>query len=760
MVSTSSNDLAQLEYEFATSPNSEAFIPLAEAYLGMGRFVEAMVVCKKGIKAHPDLPTGRLIMARIYSDQAKHQKAIDELEKLLKLSPDNADAYLLLGNVQLKLGREEQGVGYLKKSLDINPDMSDAREALLKIGIDYTPRSAAQPAAQPAAQQSAAAPMSERPTERQMPVARAPDTQPGEPGALPPSESETERAIPAAQPRPEIQPRPRPAPRQAPRQTPRRRIADIYNDMEERNRKPQRKGIKYTMYMAGVLGVVLIIYVIYTWQAGIKQKKINDNLEKGRAAFNQDTYTGYTKALENYRAIYKLDKKHLEALSRGAFICAVLPGEFGGPKTLYQEGSKYVNQALADKETNSMLVAARGLLAMYGSSNTNEARKILEDGLKENSNSAVLHTALGYVLLKKGELGEARDHLMEGAKQSDIRALVGLGLYAMRRTMYREATQAFHRALQSDRGHVESTLYMGILALLWGDSPGRRKVAHDMLKHFNEEMKASASDKEKAYAELIDTVLKVRNRKTRKAGLTKLETLMKAHGGDALFQFVGAKELRRRHKLKQAKQAIEKALRLDGSRPDFALEEASIYLALKDYEGTRSRAMRVQEMDAESGQASILIGEAYLGEKNFPKAEQYFKEATKFDDTEALSHLRLGDAYMGQTTPDADRAQAQYELAVPGLRTSGEGHLAAVTCVKLAKIYASKNRHKEFLNILQIAIKSDGSYAPPYCMIATNIDIGTKDGRDQAKEYCGNCVKFDTGGKSSGRCREMLKKLR
>jgi len=115
---------------------------------------------------------------------------------------------------------------------------------------------------------------------------------------------------------------------------------------------------------------------------------------------------------------------------------------------------------------------------------------------------------------------------------------------------------------------------------------------------------------------------------------------------------------------------------------------------------------------------------------------------------------------MAQAKPDADRAQAQYELAVPGLRTSGEGNLASETCVKLAKIYASKNRQKEFLNILQIAIKSDAANPEPYCMIAGNINIDSKDGRDQAKEYCGNCLKLDAGGEYSGHCKELLKKLR
>ena len=52
-------ELAKLEHAFATDPGSEAYKPLAEAYLGMGRFMEAMVVCKKGVKAHPHVADPR-----------------------------------------------------------------------------------------------------------------------------------------------------------------------------------------------------------------------------------------------------------------------------------------------------------------------------------------------------------------------------------------------------------------------------------------------------------------------------------------------------------------------------------------------------------------------------------------------------------------------------------------------------------------------------------------------------------------------------
>jgi len=774
MPGSSTTDLAQLEYEFATNPNSEAFISLAQAYLEKGRYVEAMVVCKKGIKAHPELATGRFIMARIYRAQAKHQKAIDELNNLLKMHPDYAAAYELLGEVNEKLGKEDVAIQFFKKALDFDSELKSAREALLKKGIDYQPSAAstAAPANDaPSPANAAPAPaqpaLQDRPTERSIPAvapaaspAAAPagnnvQTQPAMPArAATTSNPPSARPAPASQPPVAAPPRPAPAPR--------RRIADRILEMEAQQQKPKSRGIKFTIYMAAGLAVVLIIYIIYTWQAGLRQKEINEHLQKGRTFFSKDTYSGYQKALEHYRAIIKLDKEHLEALARAAFICAVLPGEFGGDKTLLQEGSKYVHMAQATDQSNTLLLAARGLLLMYGSSNLNEARHLLEEALKQNPNSGVLHTTLGLVLLDKGDLSEAREQLLEGTRQPEAmtRALIGLGEYAWRRSMYREAGQALHRALQSNPDHVKATLYLALNALMWGRSEGKMKAARQLLKKFHDKLASEASDLEKAHAELIEAVLKMRERRSRKAGLAKLQALLKKHSSNALFQFIGARELRRIGHIKEAKEKIALALRLDGSRPDFALEEAAIYLALRDYEGTRSRAMRVQEMDAESGQSAILIGDAYLGEKNYAKARQYYKEATKFEDTESLAHLKLGNAYMVQPNPDPDRAQAQYELAVPGLTTIGESRLAAETCVKLGKIYADKNRPKEFVNILKTALQADPSFAPPYCLIARNIDLSNKDGRDQAREYCGKCVKLDVGGKYSGFCRDVLKKLR
>jgi hypothetical protein len=51
--STPPADLASLEHAFAADPSSDAWRPLTEAYLSMGRFMEAMVVAKKGVRSHP-----------------------------------------------------------------------------------------------------------------------------------------------------------------------------------------------------------------------------------------------------------------------------------------------------------------------------------------------------------------------------------------------------------------------------------------------------------------------------------------------------------------------------------------------------------------------------------------------------------------------------------------------------------------------------------------------------------------------------------
>src|SRR4051812_12071764 len=114
-------ELAKLEQAFATDPASDAYHPLAEAYLGMGRFMEAMVVCKKGVKAHPTSALPRVLLARVYAEQGKDKKALEEAVGALGVAPQDKAALRFTGNLQLKNGEADAGRANLIKAYQLDP---------------------------------------------------------------------------------------------------------------------------------------------------------------------------------------------------------------------------------------------------------------------------------------------------------------------------------------------------------------------------------------------------------------------------------------------------------------------------------------------------------------------------------------------------------------------------------------------------------------------------------------------------------------
>ena len=109
----------------------------------MGRFMEAMVVCKKGVKAHPDDPSARVLLARVYADQGKDRKALEELQAILAAYPTFAAANRMAGVLHMRLGEREQGEAALRRAADAAPDDPEVREALAKYGVGAAPKPAA-----------------------------------------------------------------------------------------------------------------------------------------------------------------------------------------------------------------------------------------------------------------------------------------------------------------------------------------------------------------------------------------------------------------------------------------------------------------------------------------------------------------------------------------------------------------------------------------------------------------------------------------
>jgi Tfp pilus assembly protein PilF len=113
-------------------------------------------------------------------------------------------------------------------------------------------------------------------------------------------------------------------------------------------------------------------------------------------------------------------------------------------------------------------------------------------------------------------------------------------------------------------------------------------------------------------------------------------------------------------KLSEAEKAYLRALT---ERPSFLLallNLGKLRLSQKNFEGAIESLSRVVEMDPQSADANLYLGEAYLQIKKGSKAVGYFNEAIRLDPVgKAEAHLRLAALYRAAGLKD--KAVAEYE---------------------------------------------------------------------------------------------------
>ncbi|PIR25387.1 MAG: hypothetical protein COV43_05815 [Deltaproteobacteria bacterium CG11_big_fil_rev_8_21_14_0_20_42_23] len=92
--------------QWQNNPQSIVFASIADFLLRYGQVDEAYDICKEGLERHPYLVTGRIVMAKIFIQQSKWQKALDTLEFILERHPHNREALELATKVEEKLNVE------------------------------------------------------------------------------------------------------------------------------------------------------------------------------------------------------------------------------------------------------------------------------------------------------------------------------------------------------------------------------------------------------------------------------------------------------------------------------------------------------------------------------------------------------------------------------------------------------------------------------------------------------------------------------
>lgn len=107
--------------QWQDDPQSIVFAPLAEYFLKFGMMSEALGLVREGLKKHPDLVSGRIVMAKIHIAHGNWEEAEEELSKVLGIVPENEAAKNLLNDVTQKRQMEDIMVFRGEKKITTRP---------------------------------------------------------------------------------------------------------------------------------------------------------------------------------------------------------------------------------------------------------------------------------------------------------------------------------------------------------------------------------------------------------------------------------------------------------------------------------------------------------------------------------------------------------------------------------------------------------------------------------------------------------------
>jgi cellulose synthase operon protein C len=508
-------DLSALEKAYAENPSGDAFIPLSMAYLQQGRFMEAMVVAKKGIKNQPDNVQGRLLLGRVYAEQGKVPKALEEVKGLLEQKPDVAEAHYFHALMLDKSGKTDEAVEEYKATLLLDRKHEAAAAAIQAKGIDWSPgpspeeiaaaeaakraeeeakkraeeeaAAAAAAAAEAAKQAEAAAAAAAQ--QKSAPRPRAPASSPASSGA---SNSPTPRTTPPL------------AAQQFPANDPAfQGYAGAYGFVS--GPVPvvgggRRLGPGFTFGLGALLLLVIVGFVALLKINKAEKEKIAEHLKAAQKGVQADTTTGHKLAIRELDEALKVDDSQSLAAAQRALSLSILAVE-RGDKELDAEAKKATERASKVADDQPGTVAARMLWA--------RADGKPEEGIalaqKLNADSSALPIAVRIQLGRTyAAMGKVDDMVKLAESMKDIPdpgALTFVGESFRRVGEKIRARNALDGALKNALDHDPARAARALL-ILETDDITNLGVALDDLRTLKDLGKEAVGTRQRGYASL------------------------------------------------------------------------------------------------------------------------------------------------------------------------------------------------------------------------------------------------------------------
>ncbi len=423
-------DIHSLEADFAKRPNSDAFIGLCQAYLGQKRYMEAMLVCKKGIKNLPADPRGRLLLARVYLEQGKPPKAEQELQQLLSLFPDNLDALIMQADVFKSSGRKTEAIALLQRVMQSQPGRDDVKEALKALGVDTSAPPPPPPRAAPPPVPQASNFFSND---------ASPHADSGPPSFEHPGFASGGNPVLAEEPM----------------SMPMRRPTT--NTFVPLKKQGSAKGTLYVVLIAVFgFGGWIAYYINHVTQV----RRIDALMREAKPQIERDTYVSIREALQIFQKVLEIDDKSPQANAAIAYFDYWLYGE-----QLVLDAKEPADKALAvanqgsEKDETAYHIAASGQQKLYAGDAAGTLAEI-EPKVKAGASATVISLVLADAYLAQGKENEAQEELKRAAHFSaaDNQVLVRMGESSLDEGKYEGAKGYFDQVLNQESGHPGALL--------------------------------------------------------------------------------------------------------------------------------------------------------------------------------------------------------------------------------------------------------------------------------------------------------------
>jgi cellulose synthase operon protein C len=673
-------ELSALEHAFASDPGSDAYRPLTEAYLAAGRFMEAMVVCKKGVKAHPDDPAAKVLLSRVYADQGKDRKALEELAGVLAAFPTFVAANRLAAVLHFRLGEREPAEVALLRAAEAAPDDAEVRELIQKHGVKVGP---ARPPGRPLSGPGAP-PVAPR-------VGADATYQPEKSVDVPiptPVPSRRERGMAYAE-----------------------ALAQKYGTTSfrlARGGKPGKKShrgmLLGSLGLAAALVLALAGWVVLSRAHKEKVETIDKLLKEVREQVEKDTYPAYQLAAKKAQEILDQDDESIAGHAFLAYVDSLRYAEHGEGDTAKLEAVHHVDRGIK-LGRHSHLLAAEAYLKLYGGDPAG-ARDTLQAVLtgEDASQSPFLIAVLGAVQLRTGDLDAARDTLSKAQKANpgDARTAWLLGeQYRRRGEGYElQATSYYDYALRIQKDHVPSILGKALVLLSRGQTEEAWRAAELVL-----DQKTGASHPQLALAHAIRGGVLAARGKTAEAAADEAEAAKLDPTNPDLPWLVGVRKLRAGD-ASGAVEAFQRAVALDNRRVSLY---ADLTRALLRKEGGARLALdtlkRTVTRLGENPRLALLLGDAYRASGDADLARGQYQKAIELGRPFPDARVALARLYRGQN--NIPGALVELNQAIDEYGTGGAGG-AAAAYVEMADAERARNaKPDKLLELYEKALERD-----------------------------------------------------